>query len=1329
MNIRSFGLKLRKAVATLSITTLLASLLVVAPANAAVAPAEPGFDWVPQEALALFDQARRAELNTYNLANTVTKAEAVVLGYRALGITGEFPVSPLTGVPEWAMQAFNAFYAKGFVKGEGNTTASGANNTLARVVLAQIACNALGVNPATAEKKTLTDAEKAEFTSTGTEWGMNCMAALAASANGEIFKQMRPADSVNRAEAATIWFRVGTKLGVTPGGSTPTEPTTPTTGGDLEVSVSDNNPDDARVPGSASNVEVAVFDFEAGKSDVTVTGVKLVRGGLGSDDVVTDIALFDADGFRLTSSKSFNSDDEAFMNFLGGGMKVPAGETMEVYVMAEVGAVVDVEGEEFFVAIEDAESVTATADEVSGDFPVEGAEIEIGGSDASEVVVTSGNSVANVNVGEQGVKVETFELEQDGDNDVILYGVNFKQSGSADEDTDLGSYELYIDGDKVAGPVEAKGEYVAFELEEGFVVEEGKNYDGEIRANVLGGASETIDFEIDETTDVRAEDEAFGFGAQVTVAGFNTADEVDIEAGEITVVAVDPENDEFREGQENIVLGTLQVTSLAGETVEAKKLEVVIEDSEGGAVDLDTVLENVEVVAGGSVYDLDSDGGVGDVFTFGNDDIDTPLPATGSLDFVVRADIIDDVAGLDNVTLDISVANIGGGTEGGSGFYFEETEDDEPVTDVTPSSLSFKSLEGTTSSATVTALNQSSSKSAVAGTKDVIAFGFEVDASSSSDILIDEIVISGTVVDDTDVDNGTDVFDNTRVAKLSLYVDEVKPENLVDTVSGSQIASQEATFESFSGTKVTPDKEVVVEADTEREFFVTLDIVDDVNQADDTIVLSIDADDISADDESSEDVDNLPAAEVTSTRTITVTGAGALSVTVDNSDTTVNRSKLVLGGTEAFVASYEVVAEDEDVIINDLVIEQTQAGVNLEDGVSKVLIYDQDKTTKLAEKTVTDNTVEFDNISLPVAEGSKNLYIKVLTHKIGKNLPGEETDLDGDYNLTMEITDADGASDNTVTVPAETGASLGFAVVPVQVTGVSFVSETPGGGFKVPTKLTNGENIVGIVKVVNASHSNTAGDTGTKLRTAVDQLSFDFTYLYVDADTDLVTTITDPTLERFEGSDDEIDSDTASLDTTSGADTVTFDTLSDFSSDQYIDAGETVYYILRADVVKDITAENDDFIKVELTDLNGGDMVYGGDNAEFGVGSITFTETVTSDGNVIVTFTKADGTTVEIPVALGAPGVANDTVAEISDIVRAAIDADGDTDGLTFADAGASITVTQSDVNATDFISVSVDDDADDLSGVDNTTFAKTTLTIDEARLNSNKATSPQLAE
>lgn len=102
-------------------------------------------------------------------------------------------------------------------------------------------------------------------------------------------------------------------------------------------------------------------------------------------------------------------------------------------------------------------------------------------------------------------------------------------------------------------------------------------------------------------------------------------------------------------------------------------------------------------------------------------------------------------------------------------------------------------MEGKSSTATVTVLPMSTTKNAVIWAKAVEVLTFEVAADNSTALKLDQIVVEGLAKV-----AGTTVaaLDNTRVSALYLYKDE--SDTPLKKVSGSNIASNKATFDSFT---------------------------------------------------------------------------------------------------------------------------------------------------------------------------------------------------------------------------------------------------------------------------------------------------------------------------------------------------------------------------------------------------------------------------------------------------------------------------------------------------------------------------------------------------
>jgi len=1186
---------------------------------------------------------------TFDGASSLNRAEAVVMlnraaNWSALGLVGiehSMTAAQTAEVPDWALESFQYAVALGVIQGK-------------------------------------TQADGTKLMAAGDAVQYNDLITMNARSTKEV-----DVDAINtmlEEKAADAEATVGKA-------------------GTLTVALSDNTPTGQTVAGAVQNVPVAAFEFCATGSDaVTLNTVELTRTGISSDNAILEVALFNEMGERISKSRSFNdSEDTATVNLLGGGYEL-AGNTCED--LTAIGQVGEVEaaiatipdanaGEEFALAIVSADILASSAAATSGDFPVVAETFKLGAVNAATLNVDSDSASADISVGEQGVELYNFVLDNtDPDSDIAFEGITFEFEGSSKE-VDFMNFELVIDGDVVATTEEAGDDLVSFLLETPFIVESSDNVDGEIRANVMGGAGDTVGFSIDSELDVLATDLSFaGGGAIVDISNFNTGTTTttSIEAGDVTIVAMDSEFDEVDDDRDNFVFGTLLVTANSGKDIEIQKLAVDIQasdvDDDGAGADLDEdddgtgdvnlaeVLENVEVYDGKSAWQLDptaladnegvAGGGVranygddtDDDATYEDDNLSIIVPEGETLELQIRADIQDSAtffggAGavvqydMDDVTFEVSIGDMGAATRVGAGFYMEEATDDVAVTDVTPSSVSFRDVVGTEAGATITAINQSATKTAVVGTNGVVAMQFQVEASAAADLIVKEFTVTGDEVADAGAVS-TGLFDNTRVASLSLYVDSVDPANLLDTQGGSQIAAEVVTFD------IARSSYVDVLASETREFFITIDLVDDENQAGDTLDVSVTGADIE-DDDGNVNITGMPAA---STRNILIAGVGTLNVSADNTDSAADQAKYVLAGAESdFIASYEFVALNEDVVVKDLTITEG-AAADLSTTLATVVLYDNDKTTEVARENITAGatTVTFTDIDWTVEEGSKNLYVKVIAHRMGKDQTGVQAATD--LTLTLTVTDARGISGNTVANPAVTGATPAFQAVPVYASNIEFVNDY--NGVERASTLVAGENVLAIIAVTAASHNNTDSLDGSTLDLVMDQLRFDVA-------TAATTTLTNLSIERIGGSNgrftdpgagavgDGVDYTVATklgfdFDVAYGTDDDTdgaggLDNLDvviqndEIGADSRISSGETAYYAIRATAANAGAGDHDDYARLSFNAFTTAgpnqEVIYRSDDSSFKLLTVQAAATNALDMNAVrLDFTSLAGTQV-----------------------------------------------------------------------------------------------------
>jgi len=944
-----------------------------------------------------------------------------------------------------------------------------------------------------------------------------------------------------------------------------TDPTTPVEGGDVSVELSSKSPSSATVPGSSSGIVVARFDFSASASeDAVVTGVRLKRVGFGDTNTLKGLALATSEG-RLSKAKNENSSDDTVELNLTTPLVIKAGKTVTVDVLASVGSSVDVVPGDGAAGDEFAIQLLAVSGSGSADIGDDTSDImKVGTINAAGITIDDDGTSPKVKVGETMKEVRRFKITNDASNeDITLDGITLKEIGTIDDMTEMANWTLFMDGTEVASVAKSSDKYITFNFDETATLKSGKTHKFVVKADITGGASKNINIDFDNTLDITAAGTKFGIGVAVTDSFTPAA--VSVEAGELVLSVVEAPSDVIKENKKDVILGKIKVTSATGKNLELQKVSVNIDTT---LQTVSTYLENVELYdeTRGTVYDLTSTGASMDEY-FADTDLNISLP-TGVTTFAIRADVKNLSGGtltnFSNDTFAVSVPSIGS-----TGFYVIETMDDTVVSDITPSTLSFKNIEGSTAGATVTVLPLSASKTAVIGSNDVEALTFEVKADNSSALKLTEVKIDGTP--------SVSTVDNTRVTELKLYKDSVSEANLLDRVSGSSIASELATFDGFN---------VTIAKNAAQKFVVTASIVDDATKAGNTLRFQVST--IDVDDEDSDDVSPTYSSTL-SARTLTISGVGTLAAVVDNTDSETEKAKNTLAGTTtAFVASYELTATNEGIKIKDLDV--VSGGTNFVSAVAEIVLYKNDKTTEIARKSVSSTTTTFNDVNYVIAQGSENIYVKVVTRKIGKDEAGLQT---SDLTLAIDVTDADGASSNkTVITPAVTSASNQFAVLPVRVSNVALVSSASG--TSLASKFTNGTNNVAIIAVTTDSSSNTNTTTGASLKTQLSSIKVDVSKL-----SHASSTVGSLTIEKIGGSLTPIAGavSSGSLGASSGSAVVTFTTT---GSDYDINNGSTVYYLVKALSVTNSSGsglDKDDYIQVYFSALNNSNVVYSDDDA------------------------------------------------------------------------------------------------------------------------------------
>jgi S-layer homology domain len=813
--------------------------------------------------------------------------------------------------------------------------------------------------------------------------------------------------------------------------------------GDVEVSLSDDTPNGRTLPKGANGVWVASYVIEA-SDDTTISGVTLSREGLSEDLDTTGFAIL-VDGVRMTDSKDENSDDEVTLT-LNGGLNIDAGDsvTLDVVIDTATGAST---GAEIAVALTE----VMTAGDVDG-LPVVGETFKIGSIDAPSLEILTDGSVSDPKLGEVEADLFRFKVENTSDNDTVsLEAITFEQTGGIDETSELGNFVL-LKGSEVLATVESTdSKYVTFMLDEPLEITEGNTVSLKVAADILGGAAEDVEFGIDQKLDVVASTERYGTGVAVTGAPV-TFTAVDVDAGAISLVKMDATSTKIREDKDDVVLGTLDI--VAGQAgLEVKEIGFTVTAT---ADDVGDLIENVQLrnVKTGARYDLNDDGNLAStVESFDDTSFDVSL-AVGSNKFEFIVDTKNTIADFDTKTLTLSM-------DASTQLVVEETSDDEEVTDVTPSSLTWKKVDGSESAASVSVVPLSD-LTRVRGAANVSAIQIEIKADESSALTLDEL----KAFIRKDVGGTPGAATNQMVSEVSLFEGTDTSGTPLDAVSGSRLSSGVATFDGF---------EVMIPANGKKTFTITVSFVDSTTASDaanSPYQVEVLGSNISLEDDENDDV--VVGGTYTSARDITITDVGSITLTADANNTENKEVKSVLGGNTTAVFSVDVQATNESVDVESVVFTYTAATSNLlAAGARAELWLGDTKIATAPNSDITSTTITFggtnagDLTNLIIPQETKELKLAIISETIGYENAGlvvkgvDITDVD-----TVDATGVSSGRDVAdATVDVQTSSAL-FSVIPTILTpSVVATLGTSSASAKVKLTANSGGN------TVNASSS------------------------------------------------------------------------------------------------------------------------------------------------------------------------------------------------------------------------------------------------------------------
>ncbi len=543
--------------------------------------------------------------------------------------------------------------------------------------------------------------------------------------------------------------------GATSGGGTTGGTTTPAPSGTGLSVAAAAQPQNGIAPQGTSRVPFTNFTLTAGSDgDVTVNSVIIQRTGLGNNASFAGVVLIDQDGNQLGTAKSFNSNDQAT---IGEKFTVPAGQTrtftvggnMAASLAARAGEVpaITVVGINTSAAVSGALPITGAYHTINATLSTGTLSLDISSAFASNAPVTK-------EIGTTAYRVTGFRVTAGSAEDLMLKTLRFNQTGSASTVNDLANIQVVIGGVAYPTSVSSDGQFVIANLGSGVLLPEGDNIEGYVQFDIVGSNSNgrTVIFDVDETTDIFAEGQTFGFGVSpaigatavsTLVRGTNNTSEttgtpyiwgnqVTIEGASVTTItkatAVPAQN--IAVNVPNQPLGGFDI-DIKGEAITVQTLAVTVASSSGSGTGLLTnvsiVDENGAVVAG----PVDATG-VGTTLTF-SDEITFP---TGRHTYTIRGKVASTIGDATVYTLSTNPSTQWTTVKG-------ELTGDTITLSQTSFNMNAMTVEAAELQVSVSA--SPSAQTIVAGGQDVIFANLQLNASQSGeDLRISSIPLTYT---------------------------------------------------------------------------------------------------------------------------------------------------------------------------------------------------------------------------------------------------------------------------------------------------------------------------------------------------------------------------------------------------------------------------------------------------------------------------------------------------------------------------------------------------------------------------------------------------------
>ncbi len=778
--------------------------------------------------------------------------------------------------------------------------------------------------------------------------------------------------------------------GTSGGGTTPP----PVSGSQVGVSLAPTTPAAGVMPTMATGVKMMSFNLTAPFSGaVTVTDIVVHRGGVGAASDFNQVYLYDGDS-RLTSGRTVNSasNNAEFHNL---SITVPAGTTKTIDVVADMSATGAATGNVNYFELVSASSVGSTA-AVTGSFPIRGNNFTVAGATGGTVTITDLVPSTTPKVGDQNVKVAAFSLGADSSEDVSLRRITLYNGGNLSSGG-IGNFKLQTAGATIAtaASIDSKG-YVVFVLPTPYVVTKGNTINFEVFADILSGAraNDTITFKLDQSTDLYAVGNTYGYGAKVTNS-MSTGTTLTVLGGQVTISFNGPSAQNWAKGTTGAELLNFSISTKNNTEFRALNFTFTTSAAMGDGSNtyftnfrvLDTTTN--QIIAGPSDA---ATSGTSKSYTF-TDRFN--LNAGQTHNYKVLVDISNSASAMTaSATLLATSFTTAGNVK--------NVDNNTNITDIVPST----NIGGNTQTVLAQRLDLALagtpvSQSYVRGSQNVDLVGFNFTAGQGGDAKVSSITTT-TYYSDSSTGTAFAVGATASSRFLSL--------KLIDKATGNQVGTAQAVS-STNGTSVFSGLDITVPAGQTKTIVVRGDMTNNTLAASNFEYYKVDV--ASSGNVTSADTKGNSITITTSGSTysaansgtatgtgtiVTVMGTGAITVAKAPNDTESQQQIVLAGASNVPLAKFRVTASNEDLKMNKARFTVAAGAV---DSLNALTLWDG--PTQLAGPVIVSSAgvADFYNINFSVPKDTS----KVLTVKGNLNTIAAGADSGDEILVTFDSDD------------------------------------------------------------------------------------------------------------------------------------------------------------------------------------------------------------------------------------------------------------------------------------------------------------------------------------